>query len=274
MTSIRFPEFIRSLENTKYPFIPSASLTNGTVSLLEGTFLDAHIYAVSGTSSYYISSVTLSLAKCTITIGDEFIPHVLTGEIQVPFPANTEVVRLTDVYGRSGGLLLSDSARLSLLLAWGTGTQKFERAQTEFCVTSQVPIPDPGITGFRLASGEIVSGHVWFFGDDGVVLDTEITTTSTGAELVVLRLNAVGDPLYLQRLCDSVSDASAFVPVNPIRTIHVVHPTGSYDCQPDAQGNFNIQMNDSLVADPALRIRTTPEGIVLEVAGSVPTSSN
>ena len=266
MTSIRFPEFIRSLEDTKYPFIPSASLTNGTVSLFEGTFLDAHIYAVPGTSRYYISGVTLTLDKCTITIGDEFTPNVLTGEIQVPFPVNTEVILLTNAYGRSGGLLLSDSARLSLLLAWGAGTQNFERAQTEFCVTSQVPIPDPGITGFRLASGEIVSGHVWFFGDDGVIWSTELD---------VLQLNAVGDPLYLQRLCDSVSDDSAFVPVNPIRVIRVVHGNNlSYDCAPDAQGNFNIQMNDALVADPALRIRTTPTGIVLEVAGSVPTALN
>jgi hypothetical protein len=29
-------------------------------------------------------------------------------------------------------------------------------------------------------------------------------------------------------------------------------------------------MNDSLAADAALRIRTTPEGIVIEVAGSTP----
>ena len=273
MTSIRFPEFIRSLADTKYPFIPSASLTNGTVSFLEGTFLDAHIYAVFGTHRYYLSSVTLTLDKCTITVGDEFIPNVLTGEISVPFPVDTEVVRLTDVYGRSGGLLLSDSVRLSLLLAWGTGTQKFELGQTEFCVTSQVPIPDPGITGFHLASGEVVTGHVWFLGDAGVALSTENTTTPMGSDTVVLQLNAVGDPLYLQRLCDSVLNTDAFVPVNPIRTIRVVHPNGSYDCTPDAQGNFNIQMNDSLVADPALRIRTTPEGIVLEVAGSVPTAS-
>jgi len=274
MTSIRFPEFIRSLEDTKYPFIPSASLTNGTVSLLEGTFLDAHIYAVAGTQRYYLSSVTVTLNKCTITIGDEFTPNVLTGEIAVPFLASTEVVRLTDVYGRSGGLLLSDSVRLSLLLSWGTGTQSFERAQTEFCVTSQVPIPDPGITGFRLASGEIATGHVWFLGDDGVILDAERTTTPAGAEIVVFQLHAVGDPLYLQRLCDSVSDNSAFVPVNPIRVIRVIHRDGSYDCTPDEQGNFNIQMNDSLVADPALRIRTTPKGIVLEVAGSLPAASN
>ena len=42
-SDIRYPEFIKSLEQTKYPFVPTASLSNGSVFFLEGTFLDAHL---------------------------------------------------------------------------------------------------------------------------------------------------------------------------------------------------------------------------------------
>ena len=41
-----------------------------------------------------------------------------------------------------------------------------------------------------------------------------------------------------------------------------------YICDADDIGNFNIQMNDSLAADAALRVRTTTEGIVFQVEGT------
>ena len=266
MSGIRFPEFLQSLESTRYPFNATASLSNGRVTLLEGTLLDAHLYAVTGTNRYYISRVEVTSGGFTLVIGDSGGADRLFGV--VTFPITEAVVRLTDVYGRSGGLLVSEPARLALISAWGVGTHTFERTQTEFCVTCQMPIPDPGVTGFRLENGQVVSGKVWWLGDDGVILSTEDTQDAQGNSVPQIRADVVGDPLYLQRLCEPTT---LFEPINPIRLIRVKNQGELlFECAPSEQGNIHLQMNDSLAADAALRIRTTPEGIIIEVAGSTP----
>ena len=263
MVGIRHPEFLDELENTKYPFIPTAALSNGTDTFLEGTFLDAHLYTVTGTNRYYISHVNVASDRMVITVGDANNSARMTGEVLLPI--TDDIVRLVDIYGRSGGMLVSEPVRLALLAAWGVGSHSFERRHTEFCVTCQVPVPDSGLTAIRLESGEILSGKVWLVGEDGVVLRTELTTDKDGNSVEVLRLDVVGDPLYLQRLCNP---EELFSPVNPIRTLRVKQGEYTYDCVPDDQGNFTIQMNDSLAADAALRVRTTPAGIVITVEGS------
>lgn len=254
MSAILFPEFYDSLENTKYPFIQTATLSNGIVNFLEGTFLDAHIYAISGTSNYYISSVTVTQDRLLIYLSDKKNQNFIYGEVSLPITENT--VKLVDLYGRSSGILISEPTRLSLMSAWGLGTYQFEAKHTEFCVTCQVPISDPGVTGFLLPSGDILTGRVWFVGEDGVFL------SNNNSEI---QINVVGDPLFLQRLCDP---ESLFKPILPIRVIRVVNGNQSYDCVADATGNFNLQMNDSAASDSALRIRTTPNGIVFNVEGS------
>jgi len=263
MVGIRHAEFIKELEGTNYPFIPTAKLSNGLVTLLEGTFLDAHLYSVVGTQRHYISKVIVTSSKLSIIIGDSNESVRLTGEIAMPI--DTDIVRLVDSYGRSGGMLVSEPSRLSLLTAWGVGEHRFEQKQTEFCVTCQMPIPDPGVTAIRLADGELLSGKVWLVGDDGVVLRTELSMDTDGNVVERLRVDVVGDPQFLQRLCNP---EELFTPVNPIRAIRIKQGDYVYDCEPDEQGNFSIQMNDSLAADAALRIRTTPEGIVITVEGS------
>jgi len=263
MAGIRHPEFIKELEDTKYPFVPTAKLSNGLDSFLEGTFFDAHLYSVVGTKRYYISKVIVTSSKLTIVIGDDNVATRLTGEIAMPI--GVDIVRLLDTYGRSGGMLVSDPTRLSLLAAWGVGEHKFEQKQTEFCVTCQMPIPNPGVTAIRLANGELLSGKVWLVGEDGVVLRTELTTDKDGNVVELLRVDVVGDPQFLQRLCNP---EALFTPVNPVRIIRIKQGDYTYDCEPDEQGNFSVQMNDSLAADAALRVRTTPEGIVITVEGS------
>lgn len=264
MTAIRFPEFLDSLENTKYPFIPTATLHNGKVSLLEGTFLDAHVYATTSFFRYYISEVVVASDKFTIYIGDTTTPKNLHGEVSLPI--TTVNLQLQDDYGRPGGILVSSPDRLAMLSAWGIGSHKFEREHTEFCATCQMTIPNPGVSGFLLESGELLSGKVWFVGDDGIVISTLPPTSLQNNRVSTLQLNAVGDPLYLQRLCNP---ADLFTPVNPVRRLRIVNGENVYDCVPDAQGNFNLQMNDAAAPDAALRIRTTPEGIVINVEGSI-----
>lgn len=265
MDTIRFPEFLPSLENTKYPFIHTAALSNNIVSFLEGTFLDAHLYATTSIGRYYLSKVVVKSDRFTIYVGDSAMPELLSTTLAIPL--TTGVIQLKDIYGRPGGVLVSEPDRLAIIPMWGVGTHTFERNQTEFCVTCQVPIPDPGVTGLRLESGEILSGTVWLIGEDGVVIRNEMEYDQNGNLKYKLRIDVVGDPLYRQSLC---TDNDLYVPINPIRNIRVINGDTSYDCSPDANGNFNIQMNNALTEDAALRIETIPEGIVFAVKGSTP----
>ena len=126
MVGIRHPEFLNELENTKYPFIPTAALSNGTDTFLEGTFLDAHLYTVTGTNRYYISHVNVASDRMVvITVGDANNSARMTGEVLLPI--TDDIVRLVDIYGRSGGMLVSEPVRLALLAAWGVGSHSFER---------------------------------------------------------------------------------------------------------------------------------------------------
>lgn len=265
MAEIRHPEFIKELEGTKYPFTPVSTLSNGEVSFLEGTFLDAHIYSVTGTSRYRISSIVVSSSKIVINIGDADEAIRVTGEIPLPITSGT--VKLTDIYSRSAGVLVSEPVRLGLIAAWGIGTHTFSEAEAEFCITCCMPVPDAGVTAIRLPSGEILSGKVWLVGEDGIVFQKTATTNKAGETVDLLEINAVGDPLFLQRLCNP---EDAFSPVQPIKKIRVVDSSGDilYVCDADDIGNFNIQMNDSLAADAALRVRTSTEGVLFQVEGT------
>jgi hypothetical protein len=127
-----------------------------------------------------------------------------------------------------------------------------------------MPAPDPGVTGFKLADGSILTGKVWLVGEDGVVLQSSLPTEDSLGEI---RVNIVGDPLYLQRLC---IDAQLFTAVNPVRVIRIINNGYTFDCHPDDHGNFTITVNNSLAADAAMRIRPTVEGLVIEVEGSTP----
>jgi len=268
MSQIRYAEFLASLESTKYPFIPTASLSNGNVTFLEGTFLDAHIYAISGAGRYYLSQVVVTSTGFTIYVGDSNTAQLLSGTLTLPL--TTDSVRLVDAYGRPGGILVSSAERLSLMAAWGLGTHTFERKHTEFCVTCVMPVPDAGVTGFRLPSGEIITGEIWFVGEDGIVLSVDNTIRDKENNPVpTIRVDVVGEPLFLQRLC---GDTASFQAVNPVRNLRIVNGNTTYTCLPDSQGNFSIQMNDALAPDAALRLRTTVHGLVFHVEGSTPTN--
>ena len=264
MTGIRHPEYIDSLESTKYPFIPTASLSNGDATLLEGTFLDASIYAVAGAGRYYISSVVVTSGSITIHVGDPSQSRLLTGEI--PLPISVASVPLVDSFGRSGGILVSDPSRLSLMSAWGIGTHNFELRDTEFCVGCQILISDPGVSGIRLPDGSVVTGKVWIVGDDGVQVSAESYLDAEGSVTDAIRIDIVGDPLFLQRSCSSQEN---YAPISAVRTIRVVDAVQEYDCEADDTGNFNLQMNNSLAEDAALRIRSTDRGIYIGVEGSI-----
>ena len=113
-----------------------------------------------------------------------------------------------------------------------------------------MPTPEIGVRGLVLEDGTVVSGEVWLVGENGIILtsethDTKQTCAADAVTQNVIRVDAVGDPLFLRKLCDP---DELFTTPKFVKTIKI--KTGSYefDYSPDERGYIYIQGNDSLAA--------------------------
>jgi hypothetical protein len=288
--TIRHQEFLRELAETNYPFTPTATLTNGTLQLSRTMFSDCTFYPAVSDGNLFLSRVTIDSGRMQLFVGDRQTNELLQGTVTTPVTVNR--VTLRDKQDRAAGLILSDPSNLGVLFALGLGTHEFTREQTEFCASCHVPLPATTVSGFRLPNGETVSGEVWLVGSSGVVLRAIPSNGET-----IIRVDMVGDPLYLQRLCGG----AGFDPIVPLRRIRIVNGEGGLDaahiglwgieadlgssgesadepqifvtppgfeCEASTVGNFSLQMNNALIQNTALRVHTTAAGVVIEVAGS------
>jgi hypothetical protein len=259
--TIRHQEFLRELQNTNYPFAPTATRSNGVSQLAQTVFSDCTFYPAASVGNLFLSRVVVAPSEIQLVIGDLQTSDLLVGRVTTPLTSSR--VTLRDAQNRPAGLIMSDPTNLGILFALGIGTHSFTRQQTEFCASCYVPLPAPPASGFVLPDGEVVSGEVWLVGSDGVV----VRAIPDGGETAI-RIDMVGDPLFLQRLCGGV-EFNPTVPVRRIRVVNGVEGTPpEFECQATPTGNFSLQMNNALVENTALRLHTTSDGVVIEVAGS------
>ena len=88
-------------------------------------------------------------------------------------------------------------------------------------------------------------------GDNGVV----VTQDANDSE--VIRIDIVGDPLFLRQNCTEVE---RFVTPNFIRTIN--------GCPPDADGNFHITVGNHQNAETIVRIYAEDGVLVIRAIGN------
>jgi hypothetical protein len=202
---IRHPEWRDSLENTKFPFTHTATLTNDAGDVIfETTFLDAVFYIIGATENIFLSKVVIDAETVTIHVGDNAVSSLASGSFPLAEPTDNLV--LLDTVGRPAGLLVSEAIRLSVFSSWSVGEHAFTSAQTGFVARCCHPMPELGVRGFQLDDGNVVADDVWFVADDGVVLtceDAEESGTCGEATRPVktIRVDVVGDTLYRRRLC-------------------------------------------------------------------------
>jgi len=267
MPRILHPQWRDYNEPTKYPFGDRATLVNDDgVFLPETVFLDASLYPVGGDAGLYLASVVVSNDTVTLVLGDATSNDRCDGSFDLFDPPSA--VRLTDAWGRTAGVLVSEPSRLAVFQTWTVGTYLFRQPQTEFAATCHVPTPEVGVRGIVLEDGSLFTGGVWLVGEGGVVLSVHEATASRecalgGAETVqVIRVDVVGDPLFRRELCGEVFEAPVF-----LRTITVKTADQEVVCGPDIHGDFKISTGSLAAADTLLRIRTTPNGLLVEAAG-------
>jgi hypothetical protein len=271
---ILFPEWRKENQTTKYPFAMESTLSNGSQTLLEGILLDAILYPVGGQERMRLSRVDVAFDSVTLWIGDDENDTLASGQFLLPTPQAE--VPLVDAYNRPAGLLLADPQQLVIFSTWGIGSFTFTVVESEFAATCCVPTPEIGVRGILLEDGSMLTGDVWFVGDDGVVLSLEETLvpgTNCGdpaSKVMAIRVDVVGDPLFKRRLC---SPNSLFSTPNFVKTITFTDGAQSFVCGPDQFGDVKMTVNNNLAADTVLRIHPTSEGTKIEVVGSVNTDA-
>lgn len=267
MARVLFPEFRDAYEATKYPFGEKASLQNRLGDLiLEGAFLDAHLYPIGGKERLYLSRIAVEFGQATVSIGDVDHEELASGTIDLIHPGS--FVRLADAYQRPAGLLVSEPSRLSIFSTWSHGIHPFEIEQTEFAATCCMPQPEVGVRGILLDDGSLITGTAWIVGGDGVVVRSDTQMVTLGCQSLTLdtiRVDVVGDPLFRRRLCD---DYNLFDTPNPIRKIRVTDGVSTFTCLPDRYGNFQMRVHDLLSPSTVLRIRPDVGGLVIEAVGT------
>lgn len=265
------PQYRREREATKYPFADRATLVNRTGRMfLEGTLLDAVLFPVGGRERAYISQVVITHQDVTLMIGDSGTPTRCSGTCAL---LNAEAtIALTDALGRPAGLLISESARLGIFQSWGVGTHLFTVDMTEFAAVCCIPTPEIGVRGFQLEDGTLRTGDVWLVGDDGIVFREEEITLAQGCgpgtPQRVIRVDAVGDPLFRRRLCAPIE---LFVTPRFITQVRVQHDLGEFTCSPDEFGDLKVFVNNALAVDSVLRVRPTAAGLTIELVGEAAT---
>ena len=247
---IIFPEFRDEFLTTRYPFADSATLqTEGDADLkIEvDTFLDGSLYPVGAGGSLYLASITVAIRKVTITLQDENRVPLASTTYDPLLLDDVDRLEFVDTRGRAAGILLTDALRLARFTAWPVGTHTFALGATEFAASVVIPSPQVGLRGLLTEADDLLAGDVWLVGDNGVVV-----TEDDGD----IRVDIVGDPLFVRKLCGQVE---LFQAPNFITMIN--------DCPPDAYGNYNLVAGDHLTEDTILRINPTDDGLIIEAVG-------
>lgn len=246
---VLYPEFRAEQEFTRYPFADSASLASDTGRAIDAdTFLDAGLYPVGAADRVYIANINVDTRAVTVTLGDARSTDVARATFDPLDPPS--LVAFEDAAGRPAGVLVSEALRLGRFAAWGSGDHRFARGATEFAASCVTPTPGGGVRGFVTEQGDVLTGDVWFVGENGVVfrLDGDCT----------VRLDVVGDPLFVRNLCEPVD---LFEPPVFVKTIN--------GRPPDEAGNFNLTVGDQAApgGQTIVRINPTDDGLIVEAVG-------
>lgn len=258
---VLFPQYRDQLGPTGYPFEPGATLRNAAGDVLPAGFLlDAAVYPVGGREGAYVSAVSVGGGRVTFTTGDAGTASRASGWFEPDSPPDR--VALRDAYGRPAGLLVSEPERLAAFGTWAAGEHAFTRAAAGFVAGVCFPSPSAGVEGFLLDDGSLVTGDVCLMGADGVILTASAGTDPAAGPAAVVRVDAVGEPLWLRKVCGG----GGFESPRFVRRVRVVGGPQTFDLTPDAYGFLRLTVGDAQAEDTVLRLRTTPTGLVFEVA--------
>jgi hypothetical protein len=145
-------------------------------------------------------------------------------------------------------MLVSEALRLAQFATWDVGSHVFDEGAAEFVASCVIPMPAIGVTGLRVGTGAIMTGDVWLVGEQGVVVRLEDGK---------IRIDIVGDPLFVRKLC---GEAAMFTPPTYVRTIN--------KRPPDELGDYRLEVTNAFAPETILRLSPTTAGLRIEAAGN------
>lgn len=247
MTASYYQDWRGSNDRVKYPFDESSLMQNDDgVIVPDDLFIDARLYPLGGGPRQYMSQIVKAGSILSFYIANSDGTVLASGSYNGSSPPTRYTITLSDTLGRTAGVLVTESSRISPLLGWADGMYEFTVGQTEFAAGVAVPMPTHGVRSLRVDDTEALSGHVYLVGGRGVVL------TVSGSEI---KVNIVGEPRFKQLLCAD----DGFTYPCPVKTINGLRP--------DAHGNFTIVPCGVDSTHNPIRVVPVEHGLRIEVAG-------
>lgn len=205
MPDILRQEFVEKYENTTYPFVDSATLTDikGEFSIPKALFVDASLYPPGTKDNLYISRIIIGVNSAEIIIGEENSTKTFSGIVST----SQDNVWIEDEYKRLVGLLCADKSRLSYLFACKTGTYIFIPKATTFSARCVFQDSGRGVSSIGSGTSDL-NGYVWLIGGDGVFLRNDNNT---------IRIDMAGEVLHKLSSCDTLT---SYETKNYLRTIN------------------------------------------------------
>lgn len=247
MTEIHFPEYRDQNTASRYPFGDKATLFATTgLEIPSDLFIDANLYPTITGAPIYITQIDVSPGNIRIYIGTARTPKACWTDFDPLAPSAR--LRLVDVYGRSAGLLLVDTDAALVTQAWDIGSHTFRAVATDFVASCCRPFSPVGVTGLLTAANALVSNEVDIVTEDGVLIRLEDDH---------LRMDVVGDPLFLRKLC---------VPEELFRTPQYLQTINNI--RSDEYGNMTIIAGGLERPDSIVRIYSDGDNtLTIELAG-------
>lgn len=236
MPRIIYQEFRDEFENTKYPFMDNATLTDSSqaITLPNSIFLDAGFCFPEGFP--YLSRIEVGSSKVILTVTSGSVDAMC----EVSLDAIPDVLYFKNDQSKTFGCIVSEKSRLNWLAVLETGTYEFYPEATSFAIRCNLQSQVLGVSTIG-AGDKAYSGDVWLVGMNGIYLKREDSTT--------ISINALGEVLYKRKNC---VDSNAFKTPRYLKTVNGIAS--------DIYGNLFISLAPG---DKATRVRlnSTPDGI-------------
>jgi hypothetical protein len=253
------PQWRNANSAGKYPFATSATLRNDDVFLPETTFDDARVHVIGGGPDARITSIVRAAETVTFYVGDSSNLSRCSGSFTIG--SDTELIGLTDAYGRPAGVLVSTPTKLATFSGWTVGTFEFDLDAFPFCATVVAPVAEGNVRSVRGDDDALLTNRVALVGGRGVVLQTD--TDGDGNPIVVV--SAVGDRYARFSVCGVGEDEptpSYITSVNGHRSEH-----GDYKLLPN---DMEAKLPDGEYAKESIvRVETRPARLKVYLTGGV-----
>lgn len=215
MPRVLFEEFRDQYENTRYPFMDTALMTdsNEGITIPDNIFLDAGFCFPEGFP--YLSSIEVNntSALFTITSGSD------TAECRMGFDSIPNILRFRTSRGKYIGCMVSEKGRLAWFAALPVGTYLFYPEHTSFATRCNIRSGALGVASLGVDETSLI-GDVWLVGGNGVFLrnvDGKI------------EIDILGEVLYKRKKCN---DPDSFETPKYLKSINGVFP--------DEHGNIQV----------------------------------